>query len=202
MPNKIGKVFKYFRKPGVAGVEIEREKIRLNDILHFKGENTDFKQEVQSIELDGEKVNKAEKGTRVGIKVKNRVRPNDKVFLIEDKYQNVEQIQNSVKRLKDEEEMIDAREIESALEEDEVERAGKLLEELKEKYQEYKETIEKLESLDQRKSSLATQLADKEIDRDTYNDAVNNIETEKARLEEKLNKLRKEVIYEDYEKPF
>lgn len=76
------------------------------------------------------------------------------------------------------------------------------MKELKEKYSEYKETIEKLEALDQRKSSLAQKLAEDEVDRATYNNAVQNIETEKAGLEEKLNKLRKEVIYEDYEKPF
>ena len=114
----------------------------------------------------------------------------------------VEEIEEKIASLKDEEQMIDTRAIESALEDGETDEAQRLLDELKENYRKYKETIKELEKFDDRKSSLASQLADKEIDRDIYEDAVKNIEHKKAQLEEKLNKLRQEVIYEDYQKPF
>lgn len=115
---------------------------------------------------------------------------------------SAEEIREELEYLEEEEGMIDTREVESALEEKDVHRAEEALKELKEKYSKYKEIIEKLESLDYRKSSLAQQLADKELDRDTYNNAIKNIEHKKADLEKKLNKLREEIIYEDYQKPF
>ena len=121
---------------------------------------------------------------------------------IRDSVEKAKKLENEIENLAEEEPNLDTREIEEAIKENDLDKAEKALEGLKEKYSEYKETIENLQSLDKRKSSLAQKLADDEIDRDTYNDAVQNIETEKADLEEKLNRLREEIIYEDYEKPF
>lgn len=115
---------------------------------------------------------------------------------------NKDWVREELESLEREESMIDSREVRNALEESDLNRAKEALEQLKEKYSEYNEAIEKLETLDDRESALATQLADKEINRDTYNDAIKSIEHKKAELEEKVNRLRKEVIYEDYEKPF
>ncbi|MFW6038674.1 MAG: EF-Tu/IF-2/RF-3 family GTPase [Candidatus Saliniplasma sp.] len=77
---EIGKVFKYFRKPKVAALRIENGSVEIGDTLYFEGENTDFEQEITSMEVDGESVDKVEAGDEVGIKVKKRVRQNDKVF--------------------------------------------------------------------------------------------------------------------------
>lgn len=77
---EIGKVFKYFRKPKVAALRIENGSVEIGDTLYFEGENTDFEQEIKSMEVDGESVDKVEAGDEVGIKVKKRVRQNDKVF--------------------------------------------------------------------------------------------------------------------------
>ena len=82
MEEKVGKVFKYFRKPMVAALKIEDGKVKVGDKLHFKGDHTDFVQEIESMEIEGESVEKVESGDDVGIKVKERVRPNDKVFLV------------------------------------------------------------------------------------------------------------------------
>jgi len=111
-------------------------------------------------------------------------------------------IKESVEILKEEEEHLDTRRVEKALDEGDVEKANELLAELEERYEEYKETLSELKELDRDKSSLARKLAKDEIDRETYQDAKREIEHEKAELEEKLQKLREEVIYEDYEKPF
>ncbi len=112
------------------------------------------------------------------------------------------EIQNEISTLKKRERMIDTKKIKKALEKDDIEKANKLLFELKQKYDEYKSTIDDIESLDNRKSRLAVKLADGEIDRQTYNDASKSIRWRKSDLEEELNRLRKEVIYEDYQKPF
>ena len=113
-----------------------------------------------------------------------------------------EKLESEMENLREEEDMIDTREIEKAMENDDLDRAEEELEELKEKYQEYKETIEELENLDDRLSSLSKKLADDEIDSQIYKDAKKGIESEKFELEEKVEELRKDVIHEDYEKPF
>jgi len=77
---EIGKVFKYFRKPGVAALKIENGTIEIGDTIYFKGEHTDFKQKINSMEIEGESVEKVGSGDEVGIKVRQRVRPNDKIL--------------------------------------------------------------------------------------------------------------------------
>lgn len=77
---EIGKVFKYFRKPKVAALKIEKGSVEVGDVLYFKGDHTDFEQEITSMEIEGKSVERVEKGDEVGIKVKNRVRQNDNVF--------------------------------------------------------------------------------------------------------------------------
>ncbi len=83
MEKELGKVFKYFRKPKVAAIRIEEGMLEVGDTIHFKGDNTDFEQEVKSMEIDGTEVEKVEAGDDVGIKVKERVRPNDKIMKVE-----------------------------------------------------------------------------------------------------------------------
>ncbi len=117
-------------------------------------------------------------------------------------YTTKEEIRERIGGLKDEENMLDVREIEIALKDDEIERAGKLLEDLEENYQEYKNTIQRLEEIDGKLADLSEKLASGEIDSEDFKDAKESLKNRKYDLEEKLNSLRKEVIYEDYEKPF
>ncbi len=77
MEEKIGKVFKYFKKPSVAAIKIDKGKLSIGDKVRFEGENTDFEQEITSMEIDGDEVEQVEPGDEVGIKVDSRVRPND-----------------------------------------------------------------------------------------------------------------------------
>jgi len=111
-------------------------------------------------------------------------------------------IESKIDSLKDEEKLIDTREVEEYIKKNDIDKAENLMENLRDNYQEYKKTIKELTSLDRRKSSLAEQLADEKIDRQTFNDARKAMEHRKAELEEKLERLRREVIYEDYQKPF
>lgn len=82
MEEKIGKVFKFFKEPSVAAIKIESGEVEVGDELRFKGENTDFTQKIESMQIEGEDVEKVGPGDDVGIKVNERVRPNDEVLKI------------------------------------------------------------------------------------------------------------------------
>jgi putative protease len=77
---EIGRVFKFFAKPSVAAINITSGELAVGDTIQILGETTDFTQTIDSMEIDRVKVEKASAGQGVGIKVIDRVRPNDKVF--------------------------------------------------------------------------------------------------------------------------
>ncbi len=77
----VGTVREYFRKVGVAAVQIIRGKIRVGDTLKFYGHTTDFVQRVESIQENLQPIMEASEGDFVGIKVDQRVREGDLVFL-------------------------------------------------------------------------------------------------------------------------
>lgn len=76
---KIGKVEIYFAKIGVAAIELE-DSLNVGDVIHIKGTTTDFIQKIESMQIDRKDIKKATNGQSIGIKVKERVRPNDTVF--------------------------------------------------------------------------------------------------------------------------
>ncbi|MBW2063587.1 MAG: translation elongation factor-like protein [Deltaproteobacteria bacterium] len=78
----VGVVVKFFAKPSVAAVEVTQGTIKKGDILKYKGHTTDFSEEVTSMEKDNQSIEEAKPGDLVGIKVKERVRENDKVYKV------------------------------------------------------------------------------------------------------------------------
>lgn len=79
---EIGKISGYFSHVGVAAIKLSKT-LKVGNKIHIKGNTTDFEQEIDSIQIDKKDVSEAKKGDHVGIKVSEKVRPNDKVFLIE-----------------------------------------------------------------------------------------------------------------------
>jgi putative protease len=79
---EVGIIFKFFAKPSVAAIIITSGELSVGDTIHIKGETTDFSQQVDSMEIDRVAVERAVVGQGVGIKVKDRVRPNDIVYKI------------------------------------------------------------------------------------------------------------------------
>jgi len=77
----IGKITHYFPKIGVAVVEL-RDDIRRGDKIRIEGATTSFEQQVESMEIENKKVETATMGQAIGLKVKERVRPNDSVYRI------------------------------------------------------------------------------------------------------------------------
>lgn len=76
----IGRVTHYFSKAKAAAILIERDEIRLGDVLYFKGHTTNFKQKVESLQIDRQPVSRAEPGQEAGLRVRSRTREHDSVF--------------------------------------------------------------------------------------------------------------------------
>jgi putative protease len=83
MPEEeIGVVVKFFAKPSVAAVEVTQGSIKTGDLLRYKGHTTDFTEAVISMEIDRQSIEEAKVGDTIGLKVKERVRENDKVYKV------------------------------------------------------------------------------------------------------------------------
>jgi len=78
----VGIVIQYFAKPEVAAIQLTDGEIKVGDTLRFKGTTTNFEQKIESMQIDRVPVQSAKTGQSVGIKVKERVRQHDKVFIV------------------------------------------------------------------------------------------------------------------------
>jgi len=76
----IGKVSHYFSKIGVAVIELSGPLSKGDTVRIVGGEETDFEQTIDSMEMDHKKIEKAKKGDEVGTKVKEKVREGYKVY--------------------------------------------------------------------------------------------------------------------------
>jgi len=81
---QVAVIVKFFAKPSVAALEVTSGSLNTGDVLRYKGHTTDFTEKVISMELDNQAVETAKVGDLVGIKVKERVRENDKVYKVEE----------------------------------------------------------------------------------------------------------------------
>jgi len=78
---KVGVITHYYTKIGVGIVKFTAP-FKIGNTLHFQGHATDFKQTITEIELDHQKIQSAKKGQEVGIKLDQKVRENDTVYLV------------------------------------------------------------------------------------------------------------------------
>jgi translation elongation factor EF-1alpha len=76
----IGEVSHYFSKAGVAAIELT-DRLAVGQRIHIRGHTTDFIVEVQSMQIEHEQVSEAGPGASIGIKVSEKVRPGDMVYL-------------------------------------------------------------------------------------------------------------------------
>jgi len=79
---QVGAVTIFFAKPSVAAIDITSGTLSMGDTIKIVGATTNFEQKIESMEIDRKPVPTAAAGQSVGIKVKERVRPHDKVFKI------------------------------------------------------------------------------------------------------------------------
>jgi putative protease len=77
----VGEITHYFSKIGVAVVELS-DTLKVGDTIRIAGGNTDFTQQVESMEVEHQKVEVAKKGESIGMKVNEKVREGYKVYKI------------------------------------------------------------------------------------------------------------------------
>jgi len=78
---KIGEITHFFGKLKVGVVKISNT-LSVGDNIRIVGGETDFDQSVQSIEVDGKKINKTKKGDLVGLKFFQKVKKGYKAYKI------------------------------------------------------------------------------------------------------------------------
>lgn len=81
MEKKVGEVTHYYTDISVALVKLEG-RVEVGDKVKFKGHTTDFEQQIDSMEIEHEKVKVGTKGQKIGIKVRKRVRDGDYMYTI------------------------------------------------------------------------------------------------------------------------
>ena len=81
-PEPIGKITHYFGHLGVAVLKIENGSLMVGDEIQIKGATTDFKQKVDSMQIEHSKVEEAKVGDDIGLKVKEKVREHDDVYKV------------------------------------------------------------------------------------------------------------------------
>ena len=79
---EIGKVEGYFAKIGVAAITILQGELKVGDTIRIKGHTTDLTQAVGSMQIEKLDVPIAKPGDQVGIKVSDRVRDHDVVYVV------------------------------------------------------------------------------------------------------------------------
>jgi putative protease len=77
----IGEITHYFPHVSAGVIKLARD-LKTGDKVQIKGHTTDFKETVDSIQIDHVPVTEAKKGQEIGLKVKGRVRIGDTVYKV------------------------------------------------------------------------------------------------------------------------
>jgi putative protease len=81
MEKRIGKVTHYYDRIGVAVLELE-DGLKVGDTIHITGRDSDFVQQVYSMEIDHQKIQAVGAGADVALKVDEVVREGDVLSLV------------------------------------------------------------------------------------------------------------------------
>ena len=81
MENRIGEVTHYFNHLSVAVLDLSGE-LKVGDTIHVKGHTTDFTQQIDSMEIEHQKVQSAGPKKEVALKVAQPVHKGDPVFKV------------------------------------------------------------------------------------------------------------------------
>ena len=80
---EVGKISEFFARPVVAGITLTAS-LKAGDKIHIKGHTTDLQLAVSSMQINNVNVNEAKSGDTIGVKVTDRVRKGDTVYLVTD----------------------------------------------------------------------------------------------------------------------
>ena len=77
----IGQVAHYFGNIGVAVIKLS-DKLKSGDTIRIVGGETDFTQEIDSMEVEHEKIKEGKKGDSVGLKIDQKVHEGYRVYKV------------------------------------------------------------------------------------------------------------------------
>jgi translation elongation factor EF-Tu-like GTPase len=77
---RVGTVTHYYGHLSVAAVRIEASNLRVGDMIHIVGHTSDFRQRVESLQIEHEAVAEAHAGQEVGLRVTEHAREHDVVY--------------------------------------------------------------------------------------------------------------------------
>jgi len=77
---RIGTVTHYFGHLSVAAVRMESGSLRIGDTIHVVGRTSDFRQRIESMQVEHEPVSEVGAGQEFGLKVTDHARENDIVY--------------------------------------------------------------------------------------------------------------------------
>jgi len=78
---EIGQVTHYYSKIGVAIIRLDSS-LKVGERIAIVGSTTDLEQDVKSMQVEHQSISEAKAGDLVGLKVKDKVREGDTVFII------------------------------------------------------------------------------------------------------------------------
>jgi len=78
---QIGTITHFYNNINVGVIALS-DTIKVGDTISIEGETTNFKQKVDSMQIDRDSVKAAKKGQEIGLKVKDRVREHDLVYKV------------------------------------------------------------------------------------------------------------------------
>lgn len=79
--NLVGEVTHYYNKIGVAIIKFLKT-VPVGARVKFWGATTNFEETISSMQFDHKEITEAKAGQEVGVKVSQKVREGDKVFLV------------------------------------------------------------------------------------------------------------------------
>jgi putative protease len=79
---EIGRVTNYFSRIGVAVIELTAP-LQVGDKVRIKGGARHFDQEVESMQVEHQPIEKAEAGQEIALKLNQKARANDMVYKME-----------------------------------------------------------------------------------------------------------------------
>ena len=77
---KVGEVFHFYTKIGVAAIRVTDDGIAIGDTVQIQGPSTNLEQTVEALQIEHALVSRAGPGQEVGMKVRDRVREKDFVY--------------------------------------------------------------------------------------------------------------------------
>ena len=79
---KVGYVTHYYSHLGVAVVRLDQGLVLVGDTIHIQGHTSDFKQRIESMEVENQKIYRAVAGQEFGLKVIDHAREHDQVYRV------------------------------------------------------------------------------------------------------------------------